>query len=56
MARRFRGRLLRITVHNPLGVCKGVNKMSVDEKIIAGNLIPLDLPGDENRVEVWLGK
>jgi cellobiose phosphorylase len=54
-ARRFRGRLIRIVVHNPQGVCKGVIKMSVDGKDVPGNLIPVDLPGEEHDVEVWLG-
>ena len=53
--RRFRGRLIRIVVHNPQGVCKGVIKMSVDGKDVPGNLIPVDLPGEEHDVEVWLG-
>jgi cellobiose phosphorylase len=53
--RRFRGKKIHIIVHNPLGVCRGVVKMTVDEKIIAGNMIPLDLEGNEHRVEVWLG-
>jgi cellobiose phosphorylase len=54
--RRFRGRLIRIVVHNPQGVCKGVVKMSVDGKDLPGNLIPVDLPGEEHDVEVWLGE
>jgi cellobiose phosphorylase len=54
--RKFRGRLFRIAVHNPQVICKGVIKMMVDKRIISGNLIPLDLDGDEHRVEVWLGK
>jgi cellobiose phosphorylase len=54
--RRFRGRLIRIVVHNPQGVCKGVVKMSVDGKDVPGNLVPVDLPGEEHDVEVWLGE
>jgi N,N'-diacetylchitobiose phosphorylase len=54
-ARRFRGRLMRISVHNPVGICKGVVKMTVDGKEMPGNLIPVDLPGDEHQIEVWLG-
>jgi cellobiose phosphorylase len=53
--RRFRGRMLRITVHNPDGVCKGVVKMAVNGKEIPGNLVPVDLAGDEQDVDVWLG-
>ena len=53
--RRFRGKLMRIAVHNPESVCRGVVKMMVDGKDIPGNLVPADLPGDEHQVEVWLG-
>jgi cellobiose phosphorylase len=54
--RRFRGRVFRISVHNPEAVCKGVVRMTVNSKEIPGNLIPPDLPGEEQQVEVWLGK
>ncbi|MGC1375646.1 MAG: glycosyl transferase, partial [Anaerolineales bacterium] len=54
--RKFRGGLMRIVVHNPQGVCKGVAKMIVDGNPIIGNIIPLDLAGDDHQVEVWLGK
>lgn len=54
--RKFRGGLVKITVHNPDGVCKGVAKMSVDGKTVAGNLIPLSLLTGDNQVEIWLGK
>ena len=46
---------MRISVHNPVGICKGVVKMTVDGKEMPGNLIPVDLPGDEHQIEVWLG-
>ena len=29
--------------------------MTVDGKPVPDNLIPIDLPGDEYQVEVWLG-
>ncbi|HEX7619629.1 MAG TPA: hypothetical protein VF359_00350 [Anaerolineales bacterium] len=54
--RKFRGRTLRITVHNPEGVCKGVIKMIINGKDFPGNLVPHDLVGDEQQVEVWLGR
>jgi cellobiose phosphorylase len=54
--RRFRGRMMRIVVHNPEHVCKGVVKMTVDGKFVPGNIIPADLPGEEHHVEIWLGK
>ena len=54
--RRFRRCMLRITVHNPHGVCQGVVRMVVDGMEIPGNLVPLDLPGDDHQVKIWLGK
>jgi cellobiose phosphorylase len=54
--RAFRGRVMRIVVHNPERVCKGVVKMTVDGKPIEGNLVPLDLAAGEHQIEVWLGK
>ncbi|MCJ7532289.1 MAG: hypothetical protein MUO64_14825 [Anaerolineales bacterium] len=54
--RRFRGRIIRITVHNPQGVCKGVVKMTLDGNDIPGNLVPMDLSADEHHLEAWLGK
>jgi cellobiose phosphorylase len=56
VTRRFRGRTLRIVVHNPEHVCKGVVKMTVDGRDMPGNKVPADLPGDEHLVDVWLGK
>jgi cellobiose phosphorylase len=55
-ARRFRGQMMRIVVHNPENASKGVVKMTVDGNILPGNLIPTDLTGDEHHIEVWLGK
>ena len=56
MTRRFRNRLLYITVHNPQRVCQGVVKMTVDGQETPGNLVPLDaLTNPEHRVEIWLG-
>ena len=40
VARRFRGRGLSITVHNPEGVSKGVTRMTVDGIALPGSLIP----------------
>jgi cellobiose phosphorylase len=53
--RRFRGSLMRITVYNEQHVCKGVTKISIDNKPIQGNLIPL-MDGGEHIIEVWMGK
>lgn len=54
--RRFRGTRLHVRVYNPQGVCKGVVRMDVDGEPVDGNLVPANLPGDEHRVEVWLGR
>lgn len=53
--RQFRGHGYKITMHNPDGVSKGVARMLVDGKEIAGNLVPLGSPGKEHDVQVWLG-
>jgi cellobiose phosphorylase len=45
---------MRITVHNPEHVCKGVIQMTLDGQLIKGNLIPV-LDGVEHHIEVWMG-
>ena len=42
-------------MHNPENVCRGVIKMVVAGDEEDGNLVPLDLPGEEHEVAVWLG-
>ncbi|MCE5207146.1 MAG: N,N'-diacetylchitobiose phosphorylase [Chloroflexi bacterium] len=54
--RKFRGRKIRIKVHNPDHLCKGVARMVVNGEAIEGNLVSCDLAGDEIEVEVWLGR
>ena len=54
--RKFRGSLMRITIHNPQGISKGVAKMTVDGEPIPGNIIPLSLANGERQIEVWLGE
>jgi cellobiose phosphorylase len=54
--RRFRSKSFQIVVHNPNGMCSGIVRMTVDGKIFPGNLIPLDLPGNEHHIEAWMGK
>ena len=51
----FREQQWHITVHNPRHVCRGVSRLLVDGKAIAGNFVPINLPGSEHQVEVWLG-
>jgi len=53
--RRFRGRMMHITVHNPQHVCKGVFKMTIDGKNNSDNLFPIEMLDSEHQVEVWLG-
>lgn len=53
--RRFRRGNFSIRVLNPQHVCRGVKEMSMDGKVISGNLIPADLPGGEHVVELILG-
>jgi cellobiose phosphorylase len=54
VSRRFRGTLFQIEVKNPNGVCKGVKKMLVNGKEIAGNVIPFE-PGQSTvKVEITL--
>jgi cellobiose phosphorylase len=55
VARRFRGRMLDITVHNPHRVCSGVVEMRVDGKAYLGHTVPADLPEVRHWIEVWLG-
>jgi len=52
--RLFRESLFHIQVHNPQHVCKGVVKITIDNQIVYGNLIPLQKPG-EYHIEVWMG-
>ncbi len=55
VSRVFRGERYQITVHNPQHVSKGVTRMVVDDENIPGDIIPLNLPGTEHQVQVWLG-
>jgi cellobiose phosphorylase len=48
--RRFRGKLLRISVENPSGLSKGVLRMTLNGKGITGNIVPVDLLQEENDV------
>lgn len=55
VTRAFRSKHFEITVKNPVRVCKGVRKLTVNGEEIAGNLIPIDKMADVNTVEVILG-
>jgi cellobiose phosphorylase len=56
VSRKFREKIFRITVHNPENVCRGVVKMEINGVVYPENLVPLNLPGEEQWVEVWLGR
>ena len=55
LTRQFRGDTMKVTVKNPNHVSKGVAKMVVDGKEVAGNIIPVFGDGKEHTVEVTLG-
>jgi cellobiose phosphorylase len=52
--RRFRGRVLEITVDNPSGLSKGVKRMDLNGKTIPGNVLPESELGAVNQVRVIL--
>jgi len=53
--RKFRDAVYQISVTNPNKVSKGVKKLIVDGKELAGNTIPLFAAGSEHKVEIILG-
>ncbi len=55
MTRAFRGRTVRVRVHNPEHVSRGVVSMEVDGVPVDGNLAPNGLLGDGSVVDVRLG-
>jgi cellobiose phosphorylase len=54
--RRFRGRTIEIEITNPDGVCRGVRSMTLNGESLVGSLIPAEMLGDQNRVQVILGE
>jgi cellobiose phosphorylase len=55
MRRHFRGKTVHITVTNPAGVNTGVKSLTVDGRIIAGNLVPADELKDGSKIVAVLG-
>lgn len=53
--RQYRGDIYRIKVKNPKHVSCGVSKITVDEKDISGNILPVFGDGKVHEVEVILG-
>ena len=54
-SRRFREKMIEITVKNPAGVCKGVASVTLNGVTLAGNLVPAAELLDKNQVDVILG-
>ena len=52
--RQFRGATYTITVENPSGLCRGVKAMTVDDRSVAGNVIPLAASGSRVEVKITL--
>jgi len=53
--RRFRNAVYEIAVSNPDHVSKGVRQMSVDGKVIEGNVAPVFGDGAAHQVQVVMG-
>jgi cellobiose phosphorylase len=56
VTRKFRGKSIRIEVHNPDHVCKGVRLVKMDGAKITGNLVKVQDMQQDSHVEVWMGK
>ncbi|WP_026473369.1 GH36-type glycosyl hydrolase domain-containing protein [Alkaliflexus imshenetskii] len=54
VTRKLRGATYHIHISNPLGVCKGVKSIKIDNVEVEGNVIPLAKPGTY-QVEVIMG-
>ena len=55
ISRQFRGATYDVTVKNPNHVCKGVVSVTVDGKVIEGNVLPVFSDGKSHAVEVVMG-
>ena len=53
--RQYRGAMYNIKVTNPDHVCKGVKKMIVNGREVAGNIVPIEEGTKEYNVEIALG-
>jgi len=53
--RRFRGKVIRVEVRNPKGLCKGVAEIELNGEPIPGNLVPADKLRDENTLIAVIG-
>jgi len=55
LRRNFRGVNVRIEVKNPHGVSRGVQRLTVDRKVVLGNLVPLERLREGGRIVAVLG-
>ncbi|NQT26558.1 N,N'-diacetylchitobiose phosphorylase [candidate division KSB1 bacterium] len=55
ISRRFRGKMLDITIQNPNGMNRGVKEIILNGNKIEGQLIPVELMESSNTVKVLLG-
>ena len=53
--RKFRKKILNITIKNENNIQKGVKKININGKEINGNLIPFEQMQDTNEVIVFMG-
>ncbi|MCS7286350.1 MAG: glycosyl transferase [Anaerolineae bacterium] len=53
--RQFRGATYDIVVKNPKNICKGVALVKLNGRELEGNLLPVQEPGSEHKVEVIMG-
>ena len=55
MRRHFRGKTVHIEVKNPAGVSSGVKSLTVDGRLLAGNLVPAEKLKDGAKIVAVLG-
>lgn len=56
VTREYRGASYNITIKNPMGVCKGVVSLTVNGEPVPSNVVPVQVEGSVNTVEVTLGE
>jgi cellobiose phosphorylase len=54
VTRKFRGATYVITVRNPNHLCRGVSQVTVDDRPIAGNVLPIFGDGQTHQVRVMM--
>ena len=56
VTREYRGAIYNIIIKNPSGVCRGVGSLTVNGEPVQGNMVPVQVEGSVNTVEVALGE